>query len=61
MTRLSDHTFTSSAPVFGADDDSFDPFFDTADRAATRAGQERESPAVSPFRRAPATINERSH
>ena len=30
MSRLSDHHFTASAPVFGQDDE-YDPFFDCAD------------------------------
>jgi hypothetical protein len=34
MTKLSDQCFTSSAPVFGQIEDTFDPFY-SADPAAT--------------------------
>jgi hypothetical protein len=34
VSRHGFHSFTSSAPVFGTDEDSFDPFYDLADPAA---------------------------
>lgn len=56
MSRHGFHSFTSTAPVFAFDD--VDPFFEPADREATRLTPERESPAVPLVGRAPATINQ---
>jgi hypothetical protein len=56
MSRHGFHTFTSDAPVFALEDD-YDPFFEKADRAATRAPPcSRESLSPSPLRDAPDAI-----
>jgi hypothetical protein len=45
--RVSDHCFTSSAPVFGQIEDTFDPFY-SADPAATSRMVPRASEAFLP-------------
>jgi hypothetical protein len=60
MTKLSDQCFTSSAPVFGQIEDTFDPFY-SADPAATSPlgpSCAAEASLPSPLSRtAPDTLN----
>lgn len=60
MSRRGFHAFTSSAPVFGFDEDFYDPFY-SADRAAAPRVHARAPKALSlGGDRAPDQIHERS-